>query len=113
MYFNDFFKNKNTVLHFCGIGGISMSSIAHLCKIRGACVQGSDRAKSFLTEELENKGIKIFYSQEAQNVKNATHIVKTAAISDDNPEILYARANGIPIFDRAEFLGMIMQNYNL
>ncbi len=98
-------------LHFIGIGGISMSSLAMIAKERGFSVTGSDRAKGDATEKLESAGIKVIYAHEAENVENCEAIVYTAAVHDDNPEMARAIELGIPRVKRAEFLGYIMQAY--
>ena len=98
-------------LHFIGIGGISMSSLAMIAKARGFCVTGSDRQKSEATEKLEAAGIKVIYAHKADNVEGCDAIVYTAAVHDDNPEMAKAIELGLPRIKRAEFLGYIMQAY--
>ena len=98
-------------LHFVGIGGISMSSLAVLAKRRGYEVTGSDRVKSEMTERLENEGIPVVYNQVAQNVEGCDAVIFTAAMHDDAPELVRARELGIPCFKRAAFLGYLMKNY--
>ncbi len=99
-------------VHFIGIGGISMSALAELLLHRGFTVSGSDRARSDLTKKLEDNGITVYYPQSADNIKEGTGLfVYTAAISDDNPELVAARATGVPVLSRAEFLGQVMDGY--
>ena len=99
-------------VHFMGIGGISMSGLAMILMDRGFTVTGSDSNKSSLTEELEAKGAKIFYSQVAGNItKDIDLLVYTAAISPDNEELLAAKSMGIECMTRANLLGEIMDNY--
>ena len=98
-------------LHFIGIGGISMSSLAMIAKDRGFEVTGSDRSRSEATEKLEASGIKLIYAHDAQNVEGCEAIVYTAAVHDDNPEMARAIELGLPRIKRAEFLGYIMQAY--
>ncbi len=100
-----------TKLHFIGIGGISMSSLAMIAKARGFEVTGSDRQRSEATEKLEAAGIKVIYAHEADNVEGCDAIVFTAAVHDDNPEMARAIELGLPRIKRAEFLGYIMQAY--
>ncbi len=96
---------------FIGIGGINMSSLAHITAKRGYKVGGSDRAESRLTQNLEKQGISIFYTHSAENVKNYDAVVYTVAISPDNPEYVAARLAGKPCFSRADYLGYIMTDY--
>lgn len=98
-------------LHFIGIGGISMSSLAIIANERGFQVTGSDRMESDATKKLESAGIKVVYSHDAQNVEDCEAVVYTAAVHDDNPEMARAIERGIPRIKRAEFLGYIMQGY--
>ncbi|MBP3337066.1 MAG: UDP-N-acetylmuramate--L-alanine ligase [Clostridia bacterium] len=104
-------KNKN--IHFIGIGGVSMSALAIILKNDGFAVSGSDFKESAATEMLRKSGIEVFLGHEPQNIKNASCVVYTAAIKDDNPELTYAKTLSIPVIDRAEMLGTIMKHYEL
>lgn len=103
---------SDDLIHFIGIGGISMSGLAEIMHKRGVRVQGSDRTASHITEHLEGLGIKVFTCQRAENIAGATIAVYTAAAKEDNPEIAQAKKLGIPLFSRAEFLGAIMKHYH-
>ena len=99
-------------VHFCGIGGISMSGLASVLHGRGFTVTGSDMKLSPLTELLEKEGIKIFCPQSAENISEDVDVmVFTAAIHPDNPEYTAALAKGIPMLTRAQLLGQIMDHY--
>ncbi|MCI5840213.1 MAG: UDP-N-acetylmuramate--L-alanine ligase [Peptoniphilaceae bacterium] len=102
-------KYKN--VHFIGIGGISMSGIAHLLLSHGYNVTGSDRKKSILTEELEKQGAKIFYTQKKENINNPDLVVYTDAILPDNEELIASLILPIPVVTRGVFLGALMKNY--
>ena len=109
----DFEKlTPNSHIHFIGIGGISMSGLAQITLKNGFAVSGSDRAKSPITDRLESLGATIFEGHRAENVSGADLIVHTAAVHDDNPEIIAAKENNIPLITRAEFLGAIMKSYS-
>ncbi len=103
--------DKNAHIHFIGIGGISMSGLAHIAIRDGFRVTGSDRAKSDITDKLEKEGAVIYEGHDAANVEGADLVVYTAAVKPDNPEMAEASAKGIRLIDRAEFLGAIMKNY--
>ncbi|MBE6605716.1 MAG: UDP-N-acetylmuramate--L-alanine ligase [Ruminococcaceae bacterium] len=103
-------KNSKNIF-FIGIGGVSMSSLAHISAKSGFCVSGSDRTESDVTKALEECGVKVFYKHCADNVKGADAVVYTAAIRDDNPELVYAGENSIPIIYRADYLGYIMSKH--
>lgn len=98
-------------IYFIGIGGINMSSLAHIAQKRGFRTAGSDRTKTELTERLSRFGIEINYSHAAENLKGFDAVVYTVAISEDNPEYVEAKRRGIPCISRADFLGYIMSEY--
>ncbi len=103
-------ENKKKIF-FIGIGGISMSSLAHISHRNGYEVAGSDRSESAILKKLESEGVQIFYSHSAENVLGYDLVVYTVAISEDNPEYVAARENGIPTVSRADYLGYIMNGY--
>ena len=96
---------------FIGIGGINMSSLAHITHRRGYEVSGSDRSPTVLTESLAARGIRVCYGHDAAHVANADAVVYTVAISPDNPEYLAAKERGIPCISRADYLGYLMTGY--
>lgn len=101
-------------IYLIGIGGISMSGLAEILLTEGFTVAGSDRAPSDLTHTLEKRGVKVFYGQRRENLTaDIDLVVYTAAIKDDNPELLAAKELGIPTLTRAELLGQMMKNYRL
>ena len=110
MYTLDF--SKPVKVYFVGIGGISMSGLAVILKRAGFDVSGSDRDRSEVTENLEKEGIKVFYGQKSENVKEDIDVaILTAAIRPDNPEYKQIEALNIPKLTRAELLGQLMRNY--
>lgn len=98
-------------VHLIGIGGVSMRSLAPVLSGMGVKVTGSDRDESNVTRELEAQGIKIMIGHHAENVVGADCIIRTSAVHDDNPEIISAHQLGIPVFERAQAWGVIMQGY--
>lgn len=102
-------------VYFIGIGGISMSSLAHISKVRGNTVGGYDRTRSPLTEILEKEGIKISYELSPERIDKYDVIIYTAAIKSDNPELSYAlkldAAGKKYCVYRADYLGWLMSNY--
>ena len=83
-------------IFFIGVGGVNMSSLAHISALRGYRVGGSDRTRTAVTERLESKGVEVFYDHDAANVEDYDAVVYTVAISEDNPEYLRARERNIP-----------------
>jgi len=107
------FKNTDKCIHFIGIGGISMSGLAELLLHHGFRVSGSDSKSSELTEKLETLGARISYPQAAENIADGIDvIVMTAAIRENNPELMAARAKALPVLTRAELLGQVMKHYS-
>ena len=98
-------------IYFIGIGGINMSSLAHISRLRGYRVGGSDREKTTLTERLKAEGIEIYYGHNAENMESYDAVVYTVAISPDNPEYERAIEKGIPCISRADYLGYLMLGY--
>lgn len=96
-------------IHFVGIGGIGMSGIAEVLHNLGYNVQGSDIAENYNITRLKKLGIKIYLNHDKNNIKDADVIVKSTAIKHDNPEIIEARANKIPVVKRAEMLAELMR----
>ena len=98
-------------IFFCGIGGINVSSLAHISYVGGMRVGGSDRTPSALTKRLEEEGIEVFYSHRAENVESYDAFVYTVAIGEDNPEYVRAIERNIPVISRADYMGYLMTGY--
>lgn len=98
-------------VHLVGIGGVSMRPLGLVLKDMGMVVTGSDMTASASTQELIEKGIPVCIGHQAENVTGADCIIRTAAAHNDNPEIAAARSMGIPMFERAQAWGVIMQAY--
>jgi UDP-N-acetylmuramate--alanine ligase len=96
-------------IHFVGIGGIGMSGIAEVLCNLGYTVQGSDASESANVGRLRDKGIKINIGHKAENVAGADVLVVSTAIKRDNPELMAARAQRIPVVRRAEMLAELMR----
>ena len=97
--------------HLVGIGGVSMRPLGLVLRSHGLIISGSDMNASVSTDELMQKGIQVCIGHRAENIQGADCVIRTAAAHNDNPEIAAARAAGIPVFERAEAWGVIMQNY--
>lgn len=98
-------------IHFIGIGGISMSGLAHILLKSGHVITGSDLKPSHIIDKLKQEGAIITIPHNAECVNGADLVVYTAAVKEDNPEIIRAKELNIPIVDRATLLGNIMKNY--
>jgi UDP-N-acetylmuramate--alanine ligase len=96
-------------IHFVGIGGIGMSGIAEVLANLGYTVQGSDVAESANVKRLRDKNIAVTVGHKAENVSGADVVVVSSAIKRDNPELMAARAQRIPVVRRAEMLAELMR----
>jgi len=95
-------------IHFVGIGGCGMSGLARLLKELGAVCSGTDNVPSDLTAALATEGIAVSHEQTAGAVpEDADLLIASAAIGADHPELLAARARGIPVLSYAETLGRV------
>jgi UDP-N-acetylmuramate--alanine ligase len=97
------------LVHFIGIGGIGMSGIAEVLRNLGFNVQGSDQSDSANCQRLRENGIEVFVGHTAANLGAAEVVVVSTAIKKNNPELMAARARGLPIVRRAEMLAELMR----
>ncbi|MCB2178854.1 UDP-N-acetylmuramate--L-alanine ligase [bacterium] len=94
--------------HFIGIGGTGLSAIARVLLERGETVSGSDRADSALAESIRNAGAQVFIGHAADHVRGADVVVRSSAVKDDNVEVVAAKAAGIPVLKRNDYLGTLL-----
>lgn len=98
-------------IHLIGVGGIGVSALAQVLHSRGYIVTGSDPAHNVVTERLEQLGIRIFHEHRAENVAGVSLVVATSAVKETNPEIQAAKKLQIPIWPRAQMLGLLVNDY--
>jgi UDP-N-acetylmuramate--alanine ligase len=91
-------------LHFIGIGGAGMSGLALVARSLGACVTGSDRAKSSYWGPLRAAGIEPALGHDAANLPAGAEVVVSTAIPEENPELAAARAAGATLLHRGDLL---------
>lgn len=96
-------------LHFVGIGGAGMNGIAQVMLNLNYRVSGSDIRANAATDRLQEQGATIFIGHAEENVKTADAVVISSAVKEDNPEVIAARAQRIPVVPRAEMLAEIMR----
>jgi UDP-N-acetylmuramate--alanine ligase len=99
---------QKEIIHFIGIGGIGMSGLAQVMKTMGFKIQGSDQNNNKSTFSCTKVGIKVFIGHSKTNVKNATIVVKSSAIKDNNVEIKQAQKKKLPIYSRADVLANVV-----
>jgi UDP-N-acetylmuramate--alanine ligase len=100
---------KCGLFHIVGIGGIGMSAIAEVMKIRGYRVRGSDLKDSTNLERLRAKGINCLIGHDPKHIEGAAYLVISSAVKPGNPEFEAAKESGIPIIRRAEMLAELMR----
>ena len=101
--------NEPRRIHFVGIGGVGMSGLAEILRSLEFEVSGSDLKEGSTTRRLESLGVRIDVGHRAENVRGVDVVVFSSAIKPTNPEILEARALGIPVIGRAEMLAELMR----
>lgn len=104
-------KKQGAKIHFTGVGGVGMYSLFKLSHHLGYSVSGSDREGSALTDELMTQGYDVKIGHSGENVWDKDMLVYTLAAEEDNPEIILAEKKGILTVSRAEYLGVLMQDY--
>ncbi|WP_283745635.1 UDP-N-acetylmuramate--L-alanine ligase [Sideroxydans sp. CL21] len=102
-------KHKIKHIHFVGIGGSGMNGIAEVLLNLGFRVSGSDLADSAVTQRLQTLGAIIHHGHDAKNLRNADAVVVSTAVKADNPEVLAAREQHIPVVPRAVMLAELMR----
>ena len=112
-YKKSLFLEKGKHIYMIGIGGISMSGIADILINMGYKVSGSDRIESSITDKLISQGIKVFIPQSKDNISDdIDFVVYTAAIKDDNEEMVEVKKRKIPMMERGEFLGELTKLFS-
>lgn len=96
-----------------GIGGVSMSSLADVLRGMGLSISGSDMNRNKNVMQLLEAGIPVAIGHSADNITgDVEFVVRTAAVHDDNPEIIRAHELGIPVFERTQAWGAISSDYS-
>ena len=98
-------------IHFIGIGGSGMCPLAEILHKEGYLLSGSDNNETDTLARIRSMGIPVTLGQKAENIEGAEMIVYTAALLPDNPELVAAKASGIPTFERSKLLGAITRIY--
>ena len=102
-------KHKVKNIHFIGIGGVGMSGIAEVLFNLGFGVSGSDLADNPTTRRLGALGVRTMLGHDGENIAGADAVVVSTAVSENNPEVLAARAKKLPIVPRAQMLAELMR----
>ncbi len=102
-------KHRIRSIHFVGIGGSGMSGIAEVLLNLGYSISGSDVQETAVTQHLAAQGARIMIGHAAEHIRGAGALVTSSAIRADNPEVLAARAAGVPVVPRALMLTELMR----
>lgn len=97
-------------VHFIGIGGIGLSALARFMKYKGDIVSGSDIKDTPITQKLKSENIKVDIPQSKNNIKNQDLVIYSAAVLDNNPEIIEAKKEKLNLLTRKEALSTIMKD---
>lgn len=96
-------------IHFIGVGGSGMSGLAEVLLNMGYMVSGSDLKATEVTDRIVSRGGRVFTGHAGSNVDGAQVVVYSSAVKPDNPELVAARAAGIPVISRADMLAELMR----
>ncbi|MBQ1537342.1 MAG: UDP-N-acetylmuramate--L-alanine ligase [Ruminococcus sp.] len=99
-------------LHFIGIGGSGMYPIVQILHSQGYHITGSDNNETETLDAVRDMGIEVHLGQRAENIAGADLIIYTAAVLDDNPELVAARASEADVVERADMLGLITELFD-
>ena len=99
-------------VHFIGIGGSGMCPLAEILHSLGYEISGSDVNESETLARVRKLDVPVYMPQKAENIEGAELIVYTAALLPDNPELMAAKASGIPTFERSKLFGAITRIYD-
>ena len=102
---------ENKKIHLIGIGGVSMSGIAYMLKDLNAIVTGTDANESALTRKLKENNIEVIIGTSDELIKNADIVIYTAAIKENNPDMISAKKYNKELYERAKFLGILSKMY--
>jgi UDP-N-acetylmuramate--alanine ligase len=96
-------------IHFVGIGGVGMCGIAEVLHNQGYRITGSDIGESSTVQRLKSLGIPVYLGHKAEHIQGADVVVRSSAVGMNNPELLAARAQMIPVIPRAAMLAELMR----
>ena len=93
-------------IHMIGVGGVGMSGLARLLVSRGDEVTGSDLVRTPLSDQLD---FPVSIGHDASHLGEAQMAVRSAAIPDDNVEVVAAQEKGLPVVKYSEYLATFME----
>ncbi|MBS3903453.1 MAG: UDP-N-acetylmuramate--L-alanine ligase [Anaplasmataceae bacterium] len=106
--------DKKPIVHFIGIGGIGMSALARWFLAKKWIVSGSDLVESGITKELKKEGVRVRYKHQKSNLpKRVEMVVMSAAVTDDNPELIEARKRNLKPLTYPQAVGCLTDVYDV
>lgn len=96
-------------IHFIGIGGIGLSALARFLKRNGYEISGSDMKESHITKLLRQEGIIVSTPQSAENITDQSIIIHSAAVKEDNVEVIEAKKKGMLVLSRKDALPFVLK----
>ena len=96
-------------IHFVGIGGAGMCGIAEVLHNEGYHITGSDLAENRAVAHLQSLGIQVHIGHNMANIHGADVVVCSTAINEENPEVIAARKQRVPVLPRAAMLAELMR----
>ena len=99
-------------IHMIGIGGSGMCPLAEILNAKGYKLTGSDNNESDPLKRVRALGAKVYMGHDAKNIEGTELVVYSAAISEDNPELVAAKEQGIPTMERSHLLGALTRCYD-
>lgn len=111
MKYDNILENTKRI-HFIGIGGSGMCPLAEILHTEGFELSGSDNNESDTLTRIKSYGIPVYMGHRAENIEGAELLVYTAAVKEDNPELVAAKEKGIPCLERSVMLGIVTRRYN-
>jgi UDP-N-acetylmuramate--alanine ligase len=100
--------SRSGTVHFMGISGAGMSALAELLVRGGGQVSGCDLRSGAVANSLRARGVAIYHGHDDGHIADAAALVMTSAIPATHPEVIAARARGIPVLKRAHALGSLV-----
>ena len=97
-------------IHFIGIGGAGMSALAYVLIKRGYDVSGADLNAGHMSAHLAEEGAMVYMGHDACQVDDADAVVVSTAIHANNPELVAAKAKGLPVLHRSDVLAALLNN---
>lgn len=89
-----------------------MCPLAEILHSKGYILSGSDNNETDTLKRIRALGIDVKMGQCAENIDGSEMIIYTAAIMADNPELIAAKASGIPTFERSKLLGAVSRKFS-